>query len=39
MDRTHAKAFVYLSLIGILLYWKFLLTHQFSLLTGYEPAN
>ncbi|MEN6606353.1 MAG: hypothetical protein ABFD60_03845, partial [Bryobacteraceae bacterium] len=33
------KAFVYLSLIGILLYWKFLLTHQFSLLTGYEQAN
>ena len=39
MGRIHLKAIACLSLIGVLFYWKFLLTHQYSLLTGFEGAN
>ncbi len=38
-DKAHLKALVCLAIIGVLFYWKFLLTHQYSILCGYEGVN
>ena len=39
MSRQHARAIAILGIVIIGFYWKFLLTRQFSLLTGFEASN
>jgi len=37
--KAHLRIFLLIALITVLFYWRFLLSHQFSLLLGFEGAN